>query len=70
MLVFGSKKIYAMSAHKSHLFEWLPWTAGIGKSTQGMIREDLKCCPIGDHKPQGSALKWLKKMYGKGSFKR
>jgi hypothetical protein len=29
------QKIYAMAAHESQYFEWLPWTSGLGEVPEG-----------------------------------
>jgi LmbE family N-acetylglucosaminyl deacetylase len=47
------QKMYAMSAHVSQFFEWLPWTSGtLGQVPQG----------------EAARLEWLKKVRGPGQI--
>lgn len=59
------QKIYAMAAHESQFFDWLPWTSGnLDKVPKGE-KERLKMLADGrSHTPNETNLKCLQKWYG------
>jgi len=63
------QKIYAMSAHKSQFFEWLPWTAGNLEKVPKEEKERLEMLTNWRSKaPNGALLKCAKKWYGSTAF--
>lgn len=57
------QKIYAMSAHESQFFEWLPWTSGKLNEVPKTEEDRLKWLakwrnPDIDEKTRGSLIKW------------
>lgn len=59
------QKIYAMSAHKSQFFEWLPWTAGNLEKVPKEEKERLEMLANWRSKaPNGALLKCAEKWYG------
>ena len=63
------QKVYAMSAHKSQFFEWLPWTAGnldkVPKDDQGRLEmlANWRSKP-----PKEDLLKCAEKWYGTKAY--
>lgn len=59
------QKIYAMAAHESQFFEWLPWTNGKLDQVPESEQERLKfLADWRSRKPDGATLESLKKWYG------
>lgn len=59
------QKIYAMAAHESQFFEWLPWTMGQLEQVPESEQERLKfLANWRSHTPDGATLESLKKWYG------
>lgn len=57
------QKIYAMAAHESQFFEWLPWTSGKLNQVPGTEQERLKWLaewrkPVVSEKVKESLTKW------------
>lgn len=63
------QKIYAMSAHKSQFFEWLPWTAGNLEKVPKEEKERLEMLANWRSKaPNGALLKCAEKWYGSTAY--
>ncbi|WP_149304558.1 PIG-L deacetylase family protein [Pareuzebyella sediminis] len=59
------QKIYAMAAHESQFFEWLPWTMGTLDQVPESEEERLKFLTNWrSHAPNGATMESLKKWYG------
>lgn len=59
------QKIYAMSAHESQFFEWLPWTNGtLDKVPEGKQERLDQLSKWRINKPNDKTLECLKKWYG------
>ncbi len=59
------QKIYALSAHESQFFEWLPWTMGILDQVPSDEKERLSfLANWRNKKPSSSTTECLKKWYG------
>jgi len=58
------QKIYALSAHESQFFEWLPWTQGILDQVPKSKEERLKFLAKRYHPVDGAVKECLKKYYG------
>jgi LmbE family N-acetylglucosaminyl deacetylase len=59
-----AQKIYAMSAHESQFFEWLPWTQGTLDQVPKSKEERLKFLGKRYHPVNDSIKECLKKWYG------
>ncbi|EAR02382.1 hypothetical protein FB2170_03825 [Maribacter sp. HTCC2170] len=60
-----NQKIYAMSAHESQFFEWLPWLSGNMKNVPKDEKDRLKMLAKWRYKPLSETTKeCLKKWYG------
>lgn len=58
------QKIYAMAAHESQFFEWLPWTMGILDQVPAGNDERLKLLAKRYGPPNAAVRELLKKWYG------
>ena len=61
------QKIYAMSAHESQFFEWLPWTQGILDQVPKNREERLKFLAKRYHPVNDELKECLKKCYGEAA---
>jgi LmbE family N-acetylglucosaminyl deacetylase len=62
------QKIYAMSAHESQFFEWLPWTEGMLDQVPSSSDERLKLMAKWWSNPADeTVIKCLKKWYGEAA---